>query len=250
MRIILTNDDGYDQPGLLELEKTLGAEHEVWVVAPMYHCSGISNAIGLYSEMELKKTGKRKWALDGTPTDCVKMALSELMKNTGPDLLVSGINPGANLANNVFYSGTVAAATEAALWNIPAVALSIQVSDPGDEPLFSTASAVLKRLLDAGLPSMIPPGTLVNVNVPNTKLREIRGVTWTRMGRFAEDIDFRRLESGRIFAYKRYKPLPVVDGRGTDVEALENFRVSLTLLDSTRTSIQKPPDLGAEILQP
>ena len=243
MRILLTNDDGYDQPGLLELENLLRDDHEIWVVAPLHHCSGTSHALGLYSSMELKENGFRKWSLEGTPTDCVKIALMEVMKNEPPDLLISGINPGANLANNIFYSGTVAAATEGALWDIPSIAISVRVTSKNRKPFFRTASSVLNSLMEKGIAGRIPEGTILNINVPDIEYNEIPGTKWTRMARFAEDISFRQLEPGRVFAYDRYRSLPVVDPLDSDVDALNRMMVSLTLLDSNRTSSIEPPDL-------
>lgn len=243
MRILLTNDDGYDQPGLLQLTDLLEADNEVWVVAPLHHCSGASHSLGLYASMELRETGERKWALEGTPTDCVKVALMEIMRDTPPQMVISGINPGANMANNIFYSGTVAAATEASLWLIPSMAVSVQVTSPDRKPRFDTASRVTAHLLERGVVSLIPSGTVLNVNVPEAGPEEIRGVRWTRMGRFARDITFRQLEPGRVFAYDRYRSLPVVESSNTDVEAVDDRMVSLTLLDSDRTSGEVPPDL-------
>lgn len=241
MRILLTNDDGYDQPGLIELENLLLDEHEVWVVAPLHHCSGASHSLGLYSSMELREEGSRKWSLEGTPTDCVKIALMEVMKDNSPDLLISGINPGANMANNIFYSGTVAAATEAALWGIPSIAISIQVTSPERKPFFKTASSVLDSLMKAGIVEKLPPGTILNINVP--EVEEIEGMKWTKMARFATDIPFRQLEPGRVFVYDRYRSLPVVEPLDTDVSAVNMSIVSLTLLDSNRTSSVVPPYL-------
>ncbi|MEN8209304.1 MAG: 5'/3'-nucleotidase SurE [Candidatus Fermentibacteria bacterium] len=243
MRILLTNDVGYDQPGLIELENLLKHNHDVWVVAPLHHCSGTSHALGLYSSMELKEEGYRKWSLEGTPTDCVKIALMEVMKGNPPDLLISGINPGANLANNVFYSGTVAAATEAALWDITSIAISVQVTSPDRTPFFRTASSVLQALLEKGIAEKIPEGTILNINVPEVEPDQIVGMEWTRMARFSLDISFRQLEPGRVFAYDRYRSLPVVDRVDSDVDALSRSMVSLTLLDSNRTSSAVPPDL-------
>lgn len=242
MRILLTNDDGYDQPGLLELEGSLGSRHDVWVVAPLHHCSGSSNALGLYSSMELRTEGERKWSLEGTPTDCVKVALMEVMKDSPPDLLVSGINPGANLSNNILYSGTVAAATEAALWGIPSISLSVDVVG-GSPPRFDTASRVAERLLEIGVHLRIPRGTVLNVNVPGFAPDELHTWEWTRMGRFASDMPFTHLEPGRVFTYGRYTPLPVEDLDGTDVGAISRGAVSLTLLGSDRTAPHTPPDL-------
>ena len=246
MRILLTNDDGYDQPGLLKLEELLGPSHEVWVIAPLDHCSGTSHALGLYSSMELKNMGERKWSLEGTPTDCVKIALLEVMRDSPPELLISGINPGANLANNIFYSGTVAAATEAALWDIPAIAISVQVTSPERTPHFDSAAEVLRRLLERGAGKKVPAGKVLNVNVPEVPFAEVRGMKWTRTARFSSDTSFRQVEPGRVYAYDRYRQLPVLEKSGTDVEAIENSMVSLTLLESGRTSSFNPPDLEFE----
>ncbi len=243
MRILLTNDDGYDQPGLLELENSLRGKHEIWIVAPLHHCSGTSHALGLYSSMELKREGSRKWSLEGTPTDCVKIALMEVMKDNPPDLLVSGINPGSNLSNNILYSGTVAAAMEAALWNIPSIALSVRISAHGENPLFETASYALDKLLEHDISNKIPNGTIINVNVPGLDISEIRGWKWTRMAQFSTDISFREIEPGRVFAYDRYRSLPVIDPDGTDVDAIQKHYISMTLLDINRTSTLQPPIL-------
>jgi len=243
MRLLLTNDDGYDQPGLLEVERTLSADHEVWVVAPLHHCSGSSHALGIYSSMELRREGERKWSLEGTPTDCVKIALQVVMKDRPPDMVISGVNPGANLAHNILYSGTVAAATEAALWGIPAIAVSVHVGGPEIVPRFGTAVSVLSRLMDADVRRHILPGEVLNVNVPDVDASALGPWSWTRMGRFAEDMPFTHLEPGRVFAYGRYRALPVRDPAGTDVEAISRGFVSLTLLQSDRTSRRRPPDL-------
>ncbi|MFO8183688.1 MAG: 5'/3'-nucleotidase SurE [Candidatus Aegiribacteria sp.] len=243
MRILLTNDDGYDQPGLLRLVELVEEDNETWVVAPLHHCSGTSHSLGLYASMELRKTGERRWALEGTPTDCVKIALMEIMRDSPPDLLISGINPGANMANNIFYSGTVAAATEAALWDVRSIAVSVEVTSPHRKPRFDTACVVLDHLLRGDPAKMIPRGTVLNVNVPDVDPEGIKGIKWTRMARFSTDITFRQLEPGRVFAYDRYRSLPVVDPLDTDVDALENSMVSLTLLDSNRTSSIVPPDM-------
>jgi len=243
MRILLTNDDGYDQPGLLELERVMSRAHEVWVVAPLHHCSGSSHALGLYASMELKREGERKWSLEGTPTDCVKVALQEVMRDAPPDLVISGINPGANLANNILYSGTVAAATEAALWGIPAIAVSVHLSGPGVSPRFDTASAVLMKLLETGIHSRLRPGEVLNVNVPDVDGQDIDEWEWTRMGRFSKDMPFTHLEPGRVFAYGRYRALPVHDPSGSDVAAIQRKAVSLTMLVSDRTSGHRTPDL-------
>jgi len=240
MRILLTNDDGYDQPGLVQLESVLSADNDLWVVAPRDHCSGASQALALYTSMELRNVAPGKWHLEGTPTDCVKVALMEIMKDDPPDLLVSGINPGANLGHNILYSGTVAAAMEGALWGVPSISVSVDVVSSHDLPHFETASHVLQRILEEDIHSAIPFGETLNVNVPALPLNEIRGWQWTRMARFASDISFRQLEPGRVYSYDRYKRLPVTDPKGTDSEAIDNGIVSLTLLTTDRTSASRP----------
>ncbi len=244
MRILLVNDDGYDQPGLRVLDDVVSGYAEVWSVAPLHHCSGSSSSLGLYGSMELKVLGGRRWALEGTPTDCVKVALLELLQDQRPDLIVSGINPGANMANNIHYSGTVAAATEGALWDVPAMAVSVDVSGTGREPFFDTAAEVVRTLLEERVQERIPLSTVLNVNVPALPCDEIAGWEWTRAARFAEDVPLTHLEPGRVFTYSRYRRLPVRETAGTDVDALSRGMVSLTLLHTDRTCPDRIRGIG------
>jgi 5'-nucleotidase len=237
MRILLTNDDGIDQPGLLALESGLSS-HELWTVAPSEHCSGMGQSLGLHSRITVRRMGPRRWAVDGSPTDCVKLALWQLMPPGGPDLLVSGINPGPNMANNVYYSGTVAAATEASFWGVPAFAVS---QDFARDPHFAASAEVVRRLVDSGIHRMLPEGTILNVNIPLFREGEKPGgFAWTRMARFREDIPFESDASGTCFTYRGVTPQPVHTSEGTDVEALSAGRISLTLLRSDR-SLEPPP---------
>jgi 5'-nucleotidase len=232
MRILLTNDDGIDQPGLLMLEAELN-DHELWTVAPLDHCSGIGQALGLYSFLRVDPRGKRKWAVGGSPTDCVKLALSELMADTPPDLVVSGINPGPNLANNIYYSGTVAAATEASFWDIPAFAVS---QDYCENPEFGVSARIVRALVESGIHRSLPDGTVLNVNIPCCRGEETpNGYSWTRTGRFSADIPFEASDGGSGYSYRGIMPQPVHDRAGTDVEALSLGKVSLTLLHTDRS---------------
>jgi len=240
MRVLLTNDDGIDQPGLVALERVFSG-HETWVIAPSGHCSGTSQALGLYKELSIEQRSPRKWAVNGTPTDCVKLALSELMRNNPPDLVISGINPGPNLANNIYYSGTVAAATEAVFWGIPAFAAS---RDFGESPEFSVPAKIVKELVDSGLHLLLPENTLLNINIPCSLRNDIGGYSWTRTGRFAADIPFRIIEEGSKYAYQRFRAQQVHEPSGTDVHALSRGMVSLSLLQTNRTSSSSPPELS------
>ncbi|NLP06345.1 5'/3'-nucleotidase SurE [Candidatus Fermentibacteria bacterium] len=229
--ILLTNDDGIDAPGLLALERALESL-DPRVVAPMEHCSGSSLAIGLYSDLEVERRGAARWAVRGTPVDCVKLALLELLEKR-PGLVISGINPGPNAANNIHYSGTVGAATEAAMWNVPAMAVSSGSGIPLH--LASAASFVLEFVL-GGSWRDIPPGCLLNLNIPDLPACELGHPVWTRTGRFLEDIPFTVIEPGKLYRYSRWTAPCERPEPGTDLEALASGRISMTLLTVERSA--------------
>lgn len=199
--ILLTNDDGVDAPGLEALRGPLGALGEVVIVAPEKQCSATSHSITVFKDMAYRRIEREGelWghALEAMPADCVKLAVTHLLDRK-PDLVISGINPGANLGNNILYSGTVAAAREAAMQGIAAIAISVQRRtgppiEPPTEPLsFSVAAEftvkLARRILEGrGRESaggeLFPTGTILNVNVPNLPREEIAGVVATRQGR-------------------------------------------------------------------
>lgn len=229
--ILLTNDDGIEAPGLLALELALESL-DPRVVAPLDHCSGSSLAIGLYRDLEVERRGSARWAVRGTPVDCVKLALLELLERT-PDLVISGINPGPNMANNIHYSGTVGAATEAAMWNVPAVAVSSGSGNPLH--LDSAASLVLDLVLD-GSWRAIPAGCLLNVNIPDLPASELGRPVWTRAGRFLRDVPFTEVEPGRVYRYSRWTGQDGNPEPGTDLEAMASGRVSFTMLTVERST--------------
>ncbi len=229
MKILLVNDDGFDEPGLKALENVL-SHHETFTVAPFHHHSGASMSLNLYSPLILRKHGPERYSVEGTPVDCVKLALSELVTGDPPDLVISGINPGANVANNTWYSGTVAAATEAAFWRIPAIAISQEHSSSPD---FGLSSSVIRKVVDQGLYKMIEPGMLLNVNVP---AKAHSGYRMTTIGSFASEIPFTLEENGESYRYGPYEMQSVREKSGTDVHALLDGHISLTLLSSTRSS--------------
>jgi 5'-nucleotidase len=242
VKILLVNDDGFDEPGLRILEDTL-SDHETITVAPHHHHSGASMSLNLYSPLTLRQHGPNRFSVEGTPVDCVKLALSELTGSTLPDLVVSGINPGANVANNTWYSGTVAAATEAAFWKIPAIAISQEFSS---EPDFRRSSTIIRKVIDDGLHKVITPGTLLNINVP---MGAFRGYSITETGSFASEIPFILAEDGESYRYGHYEMQPVREHSGTDVHALQNGHVSFTLLSTFRSSSTTTEDLRLWCLQ-
>ena len=183
-RILVTNDDGYTSEGIQVLADALEPIAEVWVVAPNSEQSGVSHALTLDRPLRLERLGQRRYAVDGTPTDCVTLALSNLMADSPPHLVVSGINFGGNMGVDVHYSGTVSAAFEGVILGYPALAVS-QVRGEGFS--FHVAAGYARRLAEWILKNGLPPDTLLNVNVP---VRAPRGVKLTRIGarRYTEGV--------------------------------------------------------------
>jgi len=180
MNILLTNDDGIYAPGLRVLWQSLCQEHQVFVVAPDVERSAIGHAITIHSPIQVKKIRDNGrffgYALSGTPADCVKIALTDLLE-VKPDVVISGINPGANLGVSLYYSGTVSAAREAAICGVPALAVSL---DMRDNPDF-TFSAEFTRKVVGRLPSLaLAEHVSLNINIPALPRDQIQGVTWTR----------------------------------------------------------------------
>lgn len=177
VRILVSNDDGYASAGIQALAAALEDLGEVWVVAPESEQSAASHAISLYRPLRLRQVGPRWFAVDGTPTDCSYMAVAHVLKGRAPRLMVSGINHGPNLADDVTYSGTVAAAMEASLLGVPAIAFSLAARH---EFRFEAAARFARSLVEAALARSLPPGMLLNVNVP---AGEVEGYAVTRLGK-------------------------------------------------------------------
>lgn len=250
MRILITNDDGIHAPGLAALERIAAAiGDEVWVVAPETDQSGLAHSLTLHDPLRVRDAGERRHAVGGTPTDCVIMAVRELMPEP-PDLVLSGVNAGLNIADDVTYSGTVAGAIEATLLGIPAIALS-QGYDwfgQGDIP-FATAEAhapgLIRRLVEAG----IPRGTLVNLNFPDRAADAVAGVEVTRQGTATHGLRAEaRVDSRRrpyywlAYARSETPPLP-----GTDVHAVRAGRISVTPLRLDMTDADGVARLSAAL---
>ena len=161
-RILVTNDDGYRSEGLIALADVLGPLGEVTIVAPMTEASAIGHALTLRHVLRLEQMGDNLFAVDGTPTDCVNIAVAHVLKGL-PDLVVSGINKGWNLGDDVTYSGTVSGALEAALLGVPAMGVSLQFSRAFD---FSHAARVSASIAESLFETPLPPRTFLNINVP------------------------------------------------------------------------------------
>jgi len=183
-RILVSNDDGYMSDGLRALAGAVEALGEVWVVAPETEQSAASHAISIHRPLRIRQVRPRWFAVDGTPTDCSYVAVNHLLKERRPALMLSGINHGPNLADDVTYSGTVAAAIEASLLGIPAIAFSLAVRQDFD---FGPAARFARSLAEAALRASPPSQLLLNVNVPGGK--EPAGFAVTRLGKHTYGFD-------------------------------------------------------------
>jgi len=230
MLILLTNDDGINAPGLKALKEALAGLGDVQVVAPDRDQSGVSHAFtvrGPYQVDEIHNNGSRfGWAVRGTPVDAVKVAVRALLPRM-PDLVVSGINGGENSGVDLLYSGTVAAAMEAATYGVPAVAVSLASKSATD---FSVAAAFARRLIGAVIQRKMPPGVVLNVNVPPIPTEQIKGVRITRQGEsfYEEALEKRDDGDGMKYHWTRWGKQMSGDGEGSDVKAIRDGYISVT----------------------
>jgi len=178
VRILLSNDDGYQAKGLSLLARGLADLAEIVVVAPDRNRSGASNSLTLDTPLRVEQVSDNVYYVNGTPTDCVHVAITGLL-DFEPDMVISGINHGANLGDDVIYSGTVAAAMEGRFLGLPAIAVSLVLAEGAH---FGSALAVVRRILASFERDPLPRDTILNVNVPDLPEREIRGLRATRLG--------------------------------------------------------------------
>jgi 5'-nucleotidase len=234
MHILITNDDGYSAKGIKILTQELAQVAQVSVVAPERNKSGASNSLTLMRPLRVKCLEKDSYFVDGTPTDCVHLALSGLLESQ-PDMVVSGINAGPNLGDDVLYSGTVAAAMEGRYLGLPAIAVSL-AGKPATH--FETAAVITRRVIERLMQNPLPDDTLLNINVPDVPAEEIVAIKATRLG-------FRHKSEPMIQQTDPYgRPLYWVGppgaaqdaGEGTDFRALEQCIASVTpmQIDLTR----------------
>ncbi|GBE02750.1 5'-nucleotidase SurE [bacterium BMS3Abin08] len=183
--IFVTNDDGIQSQGLTALYRAMQEVGDAYIVAPDREKSAVSHALTMHRPLRAEKLEDHIYTVNGTPTDCVVVAVEKVLPRT-PDILISGINRGANLGDDISYSGTVSAAIEGTLFNIPSVAIST-VSTDGKSFHFDTAASFAIRLIRYTLSRGLPQDTLLNVNVPNIPQEEIKGVKFTRQGKRVYD---------------------------------------------------------------
>ncbi len=234
MHILLSNDDGYLAQGLHTLAEALAEYADISVVAPDKNRSAASNSLTLEMPLRALKSENGFIRVDGTPTDCVHLAVTGLLDNE-PDMVIAGINHGANLGDDVLYSGTVAAATEGRFLGLPAMAISMTSSDPKH---FATAGHVAITLMSQIVANPLPKDTLLNVNVPDVPLSELKGYQATRLGQRhkAEPVIKSQDQRGRDIYWVGPPGSEQDAGEGTDFYAIKSGYVSVTplQLDLTR----------------
>lgn len=229
-RVLISNDDGIHAPGLKVLEKVARRLfREVWVVAPETEQSAASHSLTMRRPLYLRPAGRRRFTVDGTPTDCVLIAIHQVLKDRPPDLVLSGINRGGNLGEDATYSGTVAAAMEGTLLGIRSVALSQLYADGGEAP-WATADRWCEEVIRHLSGFEWPKGVLLNVNIPAVSAAEVVGIQITRQGRhkiggtMIEGIDPR----GKPYFWIAGERQQDKDLAGTDLAAVHAGAVSIT----------------------
>lgn len=236
MRILLSNDDGYFAPGIRFLAEALNELAEIVVVAPERNRSGASNSLTLDRPLSLRQAASGYYFVDGTPTDCVHLAVTGMLDKL-PDMIVSGINHGANMGDDTIYSGTVAAATEGFLLGIPALAISLVGADGR---YFETAGRVARELVERYLREPLREPMLLNVNVPDVPYDDLTGIEVTRLGKRhkAEPVVKMKSPRGETVYWIGAAGAAQDGGPGTDFNAIERKAVSLTPLqiDLTHTN--------------
>jgi 5'-nucleotidase len=237
MRILVTNDDGMASLGLHALAEALKPLGEVWIVAPDRERTAVGHALTLHKPLRVNRLGTRTYSVNGTPTDCVNLAVKQLMRGK-PALVVSGINRGVNLGDDVTYSGTVSAALEGTILEIPSIAVS---QDGRDRFRFKVAAEYAARTARLVLEHGLPAETLLNINVPNSPKRSIQGVQITALSRrrFENPIIEKEDPHGRKYYWIAGTRVSWDRSKGSDHEAISQGFVSITPihLDTTHHAV-------------
>ena len=242
MRILCTNDDGINAPGLKVIEEIARAlSDDVWIVAPELDQSGVSHSLSLNDPLRLREVSPRHFAVRGTPTDCVIMGARHVLGDKLPDLVLSGVNKGRNVAEDVVYSGTIAGALEGTILGFPSFALSQEFSiETRNAPLWDTALKfgpdIIRKVMAAG----VPRNTVINVNFPSCMPDDVKGIRITRQGKRNQGflkIDRRHDGRGNPYFWIGFERAAMMDtpAEGTDLAALAARYVSVTPLRLDRT---------------
>lgn len=252
LRILLSNDDGIHAPGLASLEKIAHSlSDDVWVVAPETEESGASRKLTLTTPLRVREVSRQKFAVQGTPTDCVLMGVRQLLKSHPPDLILSGVNRGANIADDVTYSGTIAAAMEGTALGIPSIALSQAYSfDEGRHVRWGCCehygAPIIRRLLELGWPKDV----LININFPDREAGQVARVEVTSQGKRDQSLTniLERVDGrGNPYFWLGFSRVLSNPPEGTDLRAIYDGRISITPLHLNLTEERARVALSAQI---
>jgi 5'-nucleotidase len=244
MRLLLTNDDGIHAPGITLLAEACAALGESWVVAPDTERSGVSHAITLFRPLRMREIQPRWFVCDGTPTDCVHLALNQLRLQ--PDVVIAGVNPGPNLGHDVLYSGTVAGALEGVHWGVPSLAVSHCSSHEAE---LAEVAARLPGLLPHLIATARAIGVALNVNLPPVRKGPWHGVRVTRIGQrfYSNEVIARNDPRGRYYYWIGGAQVTMPDIAGSDCNAIRDGFVSVTPLGDDITRHAALGDLAATL---
>lgn len=236
-KILVVNDDGIFSPGLRALAKAMRKLGDVWVVAPERAQNAMGRAITLHKPLRISPIQKQMFAVNGTPSDCVTLGIGQLLKGQGPALIVSGINKGLNLGDDVTNSGTVSAGLEGVIRGVPSIAVSL---DGQSSFKFDVAAAVAYSIAKKVLRSGLSPETLLNVNVPKCLLKDLRGVKITSLSRkkYKDPVVEKTDPRGGKYYWIAGEQISWGREKGSDVEAISNNMVSITPLHIDLTQYQ------------
>lgn len=231
MRILISNDDGINAVGINKLADLLSQEHEVIVVAPDKERSSCGHGITLSSPLRVHEVSPNRYSCSGFPADCILIGLGHILKDKKPDLVVSGINHGANLGQDRYYSGTIAAAREAVFRGIPSVAVSLACPKQKKLEHFDTAAKVVSNLIRSGIVESLPLKSLINVNVPNVDFEQIQSFEYTHCGtqRYTEEVLERFDGRGNSYYWVGGQYDGHEDIAGSDCNAVADQKVSVNV---------------------
>jgi 5'-nucleotidase len=244
MQILLTNDDGIYAPGIAALKHQIQTLGQITVVAPDIEQSGVGHAITFSHPLRIREVYLQKefvgYGVNGSPADCVKLATFEIMKKK-PDVVISGLNMGANVGIHILYSGTVAAAVEAAIMGFPSIAVSFEITDQYAD--VAEAAKVARGIIERIIKHKLPKGSLLNVNIPSRPPNQIKGIKITRQFAhdFKETFDKRRDPGGKAYYWLIGTDKLIHHEEGTDLSAVNEGYISITPLryDLTDYNLQK-----------
>lgn len=237
IKVLISNDDGVHAPGIQTLFLEMKKKWDVTVVAPLEEKSTTGHSLSLDRPLRVREISPQVFGCSGFPADCVLVGLGHLCKTSRPDLVVSGINRGANLAQDLYYSGTIAAAREAAFHDLPAIAVSLVCSflDTHEEKTmhFASAARYTAKLIELGIHKLIPRRTVLNINVPDLPWEKIRSAELTTLGfrHYSEDIEVRIDTRGRKYYWVAGHYNGHEETQGTDCAAITGQKIAVNVLD-------------------